>query len=307
METALEWKDISYSVRTGFWLRRKSILKGVSLSLPRGSAVGLVGPNGAGKTTTIKIGAGLVRPDSGHVCTGMDRPEDVAARGDIGLLTELQYFYPHVTVREWLRFLGLLTGRSPAFVDKNISFYTRELELEGLLSQQMKNLSKGQSQRVGLAQALVHGPGILLLDEPMSGLDPYWRYRVLRLLQDFRAQGGSILFSSHILADVEELCQKIVLMQDGEIHWQGDMEEVRKQIKGYRVICPMSAKDVLENWPGKVAVQNLPDQGISILLEAEEKDDFLRFALSEGIEVSSINPQFMELEEVLFGLHKEAA
>lgn len=306
MNTALQWKDVSYSVRTGFWLRKKRILNRVSLTLPQGAAVGLVGPNGAGKTTTIKIGAGLVGPDCGQVLAAGGRIADISVRRKTGLLTELQYFYPHVTVKEWLRFLVSLTGLSPANITDKFSFFIRELQLEQLLNRQMKTLSKGQAQRVGLVQAMVHGPDILLLDEPMSGLDPYWRSKILRLLRDFRDQGGSILFSSHIIADVEDLCERIVLMQEGRVQWEGDIRDVRRQIRGYRVICTSASAEDLGDWQEKAAIETLPDKGVLIYLDPEKKDEFLNFALSEGITVDAVIPQLLKLEEVLFGLRKNA-
>jgi ABC-2 type transport system ATP-binding protein len=303
---ALEWSAVTFGVREGFWLKSKIILDKIDLKVPGGTVMGLVGPNGAGKTTTIKLGAGLLNPLSGHVLVQGRPAADPMARMCLGLLTESQYIYPHLRLKEWLNMLAGLSGLKGARCRYRVNEVLSLVELTGLENQMMNTLSKGQVQRAGLAQALVHEPDILILDEPMSGLDPYWRYRVQQMLIDFRAAGGTILFSSHILADVERISDKVSLLENGRCCWTGRLSELSRKVKGFEAICRTETPEVLRSIASEGRMEARPEGGWAVFLIENHKEELLRLAYSGTIDLESLSPVQEEIEEVLFGFGSES-
>jgi ABC-2 type transport system ATP-binding protein len=216
---ALRLADLRKTVKVGFRARRVEILKGVDLHVERGDVFGLLGPNGAGKTTTVKVALGLMRPTEGSVELGVD------SLADVGYLPENPYFYDYLTGREFLRFCGHLFGLDKAALQARVEGLLQEVGLGDAGGVQLRKYSKGMLQRIGIAQALVNDPSLVLLDEPMSGLDPVGRVEVKRIIQELHAQGKTVLFNSHILADVAELCTRIAIMRDGVVLWTGRVSE----------------------------------------------------------------------------------
>lgn len=273
----------------------------MDITVPEGTVMGLVGPNGAGKTTTIKLGAGLLQPESGKVLINGRLATEANARFCLGLLTETQYIYPHLRLRECLIMVAGLSGLKEKKRVLRVNEVLELMELSGQANQLMHTLSKGQLQRAGLAQALVHEPSILLLDEPMSGLDPYWRYRVQKILLDFKSAGGTILFSSHILADVERISDKVVLIEEGRHRWTGRLADLPRNIKGYETICRTKQPEKLRNltYNGKIVPQ--PNGGWLLSITKNQKEELLRLASAGTINLESFRPIQEETEEILFG------
>ncbi len=295
---ALEWNKVNFSVRQGFWMTSRKIIHEMDIRVPAGSVLGLVGPNGAGKTTTIKLGAGLLYPDAGQVLIHGKPAVDAASRRTLGLLTETQYIYPHLKLREWLVMLAGFSGLKGSDCTKQVEKTLSLVELDDRAHQMMFTLSKGQLQRAGLAQALIHQPDILMLDEPMSGLDPYWRYRMQKILLDFKSAGGTILFSSHILADVERLCDQVALIEGGRLRWIGRLSDMQRNIRGYEAICRMSDPEVLKPVAQEMVLQ--PEGQWQVSLSIAHKDELLRLASSGLVNLESLRPIQDEIEEVLF-------
>ena len=298
---ALLWDKASFSVRHGFWMKSKRILDNITLEIEKGTVLGLVGPNGAGKTTTIKLGAGLLSPESGKVMIQGNAAVFSTSRKSLGLLTESQYFYPYLRLKEWLKMMGGLSGMSRTGTRKRINDVLELVELSSHGDQMMRTLSKGQLQRVGIAQAFLHEPEILILDEPMSGLDPYWRYKVLNILMDYKKKGGTIVFSSHILSDVETLSDKVALLQKGKIVWNGRLKELDRKVEGYKITCYTNTPGII----GKIAIGNeiekQPDGGWFFSIPSDKRAEFLDLVASnEEIKVESFLPIQEELASVLF-------
>ena len=202
-------------VRVGFRRRRVEILKGVDLEVLDGDVYGLLGPNGAGKTTTVKTVVGLMRPTVGSVQLGVD------GRQQIGYLPENPYFYDYLSGREFLELCGRLFGLSGAARRERVEALLAEVGLESARDLHLRKYSKGMLQRIGIAQALINDPQLVLLDEPMTGLDPVGRLEVKRIIARLGERGKTVLFNSHILADVAELCTRIAIMAEGRVRWQG--------------------------------------------------------------------------------------
>ncbi len=202
------------------------VLNELSLSVKQGEIFGFLGPNGAGKTTTIKVLLGLITP-SGGKAEVLGRPAgDVQARRRIGFLPEGPYFYDYLTAEEFLHFYGHLSGLLRVELGNRV---TQLLELLGLTDarhRQLRKFSKGMLQRVGLAQALIHDPDLVILDEPMSGLDPIGRKQVRDVILGLRDKGKTVFFSSHILPDVEMICDRVGIVMKGKILATGRVEEI---------------------------------------------------------------------------------
>lgn len=216
---ALSLEGLYKSVHTGLRRRRVEILRGVDLDVVKGDVFGLLGPNGAGKTTTVKVALGLMKPTAGRASLGFSGLEEV------GYLPENPYFYDYLSGREFLSFCGRLFGLGSDERRTRADTLLRDVGLETAASVHLRKYSKGMLQRIGIAQALINDPQLVLLDEPMTGLDPIGRLEVKQIIQRLHEQGRTVLFNSHILADVEELCTHIAVMLRGRIVWTGTVPE----------------------------------------------------------------------------------
>ncbi|MCX5754223.1 MAG: ABC transporter ATP-binding protein [Candidatus Krumholzibacteria bacterium] len=203
--------------RSDMSLAKREVLRGVTFHAREGEVLGFLGPNGAGKTTTIKVILGLIKAHAGSV-TIFDRPPgDPRAMARIGYLPEMPYFYPHLSLAEFLGFCGRMSGVGRTDLSGRIDKIVEMVDLTPHRAKRLKTFSKGMLQRAGLAQAILHDPDLLILDEPFSGLDPIGRKMVRDILVDLKKRGKTIFFSSHILSDMEALCDRVCIIRDGII------------------------------------------------------------------------------------------
>ena len=227
---AIEIEGLTKDYPTGFLhLRRARALDSLSLTVERGEIFGFLGGNGAGKTTTIKILMRLMAPTAGRArILGCD-VADAAVRARIGYLPEAPYFYEYLTARELVEYCAELFGYGRAARRARAADLLRRVSLdEAAWDRQLRKFSKGMLQRVGLAQALVNDPELVVLDEPMSGLDPIGRRQVRDLIAALRAGGATVFFSSHIIADIEVLCDRVAILSRGRLSRVGRLDELRQ-------------------------------------------------------------------------------
>ena len=205
-------------------------LNGLSFRIRRGEIVGLVGKNGAGKSTALKILSGQVLPSAGEVfIDGISVPDDPrAVRARIGYLPEVAPLYREMTVRGYLGFAARLRGMERGAVEARIGEVSRETGLEDAAGERLGKLSKGYQQRVGIAQAMIHRPPVILLDEPMAGLDPLQIVQIRDLIVSLRKR-HTVLFSSHILSEITQVCDRVILIDDGAVRAEGAEAELRRQ------------------------------------------------------------------------------
>jgi ABC-2 type transport system ATP-binding protein len=235
----LQTYELSKSYRTGFWLNQKvASLKNVSLTVYEGETFGLLGQNGAGKTTLLKTLLGIVRSTSGRATVLGQSLGDRAVKQRIGYLPENPYFYDYLTGWEILQYTGDLFGIARSLQRKRIPDL---LEMVGLSQfaakrKQLRQYSKGMLQRIGMAQALINDPELVFLDEPMSGLDPLGRYQLREIILSLKKQGKTIFFNSHVLSDVEKICDRVALLAKGELIAIGSMQELLGNANGYRIV-----------------------------------------------------------------------
>lgn len=223
MAAILEAHGLTKHFRDHWTFRRIPVLEQLDLRLESGEIFGLIGPNGSGKTTTLKLILGLLRPTCGTL-TFSGRPVDAAARAAIGFLPEHPYFYDYLTVEETLVFFARLYGLSGSERRERVPELMQRLRLTPKRRAPMRTLSKGTLQRVGIAQAIMNRPRLLILDEPMSGLDPAGRRHMRELIRAERAAGTTVVFSSHILPDAEAICDRVGILAQGRLR---DIVELR--------------------------------------------------------------------------------
>jgi ABC-2 type transport system ATP-binding protein len=207
----------------------KEALKGLSLSVRQGEVFGFLGPNGAGKTTTMNVLLGFVQPTSGSAKILGTNVNDPEARQKLGYLPELTYYYKFLTGRELLHFYAKLFGMRSALAEQRIQKLLSLVEMEHAANKPIRSYSKGMQQRVGLAQALLNDPSLLVLDEPTSGLDPIGRIQVRKIIERLKDEGKTVFFSSHELGEVQAVCDRVAILYQGELKVTGTVTELLEQ------------------------------------------------------------------------------
>lgn len=298
----LHLKSVGYFCRSGFFLQKKIVLQTVDLKIIKGKIVSLVGPNGSGKTTTLKLSAGLIKPDMGEVFLFGNQAHLPETRARIGLVTETQYAYPFLKLKEWLTLhCGLSGFRGKLLIDA-VDRSLESMELSDLSENFMKSLSKGQLQRAGIAQAIAHSPDFLILDEPMSGLDPYWRYKVNELIQGYKKKGGTVFFSSHILSDVENLSDQVILMHNGQIRWNGSLGDLDRSTRGYDVVGKIYDMGAMRSLILGGSLSEYPGGYSAFSIDVERKHDLMDLVGRGSFSIESLVPIQDEIDKVLFRL-----
>jgi len=261
----VQTQDLRKVYRTGFWMNQTVVsLKGCSVTVHRGETFGLLGPNGAGKTTLLKLLLGIARPTAGQGQLLGKPLGDRAVRQRVGYLPENSYFYEYLTGWELLKLTARLFQLPSAQVRQRIP---QLLELVGLSQtaarkKQLRQYSKGMLQRVGMAQALINDPEVVFLDEPMSGLDPLGRYQIREMIRLLKSQGKTIFFNSHVLSDVEQICDRVAILAQGELLCSGSLNELLGNTDQYRVQVHGGNPEVLKQWILGLEMQEGCWQGI---------------------------------------------
>src|SRR5262249_21982741 len=221
IDVAVQCEGLVKEFRSGLGLRSKRVLRGVSFSVRAGEIFGFVGPNGAGKTTTLKILMGLIRATSGRASVLGHDVRETEFRRHVGFLPEAPYFYDYLSGREFLRFYARVCGVPRARRPERVDALREGVGLAPAAGARLRTYSRGMLQRVGIAQALVHDPRVVFLDEPMSGLDPIGRKEIRDLIRRLQAEGKTVFMNTHILSDVEMLCDRVAIIVQGEIRCEG--------------------------------------------------------------------------------------
>ncbi len=226
MDNALRIENLHKSFKTGFIPKRKEILKGISLEVNGGEIFGYLGPNGAGKTTTLKCILGLIFPDEGTIEIFGHPNLSLQAKERIGFLPENPYFYDYLTASEFLRFYSDLTLVKKEHKKEHIDTLIELVGLKQAAGLQLRKFSRGMLQRIGLAQALINDPFLVLLDEPLGGLDPLGRKEIRDVIVRLKEEGKTVFLSSHILQDIEMICDRVAIILDGKVINQGPLQDL---------------------------------------------------------------------------------
>ncbi|MGH7742740.1 MAG: ABC transporter ATP-binding protein, partial [Candidatus Eiseniibacteriota bacterium] len=284
------------------WTFRETIgLSGLDLELKRGQVLGYLGPNGAGKTTTLKLLAGLMKPTRGQAWLFGDSIEDPASRRHLGFLPEQPYFYDYLNGIEYLRMAGQLSGLGAHEAHTQATHWLGRVGLGGRAGLKLRKYSKGMLQRLGLAAALAHRPRLLILDEPMSGLDPFGRRDVRDLILEQKAAGVTVLFSSHILPDVELLCDRVAMLSGGQLARVATVDQLtREAAQHVEIVCRVSPRSELPA-PWRASIKHEKrGRGAVMLLDHEDMlGEVLGWLLRSGARITSVTPQRPSLEQLL--------
>lgn len=285
----IQFHEISKSFKYNFWDKKFKALDNVTFSIKEGELVGFLGANGAGKTTLIKILMDFSRPDLGEVRFSEmmgDNPTQV--RSAIGYLPEKAYLYQHLTGREFLEYTGSLCGIEKKELAGLILSWSERMGIVHAIDRRIHGYSKGMQQRLGFISSLIHKPKVLILDEPLSGLDPMGRKDFKNILKELNIQGTTIFFSSHIVSDVEEICKKVVFIEKGKLIYQGGIDEL-----------------VLKNSDDLYKVRYIENEIIETLF-VHEKDKFetLTTLIKRQVNIVEIEKEKPKLEEIIYKIKK---
>lgn len=231
--------------RSRFGRRAVRALDGIDIAVKPGEMFGLLGPNGAGKTTTVKILLGLTRPTAGEALLFGIPVSDPASRRRVGYLPEGHRFPGYLTARQTLEIFGSLSGVSRSDLRPRVSSLLERVRLSAWSDVRVKKFSKGMTQRLGLAAALVHDPEVLLLDEPTDGVDPVGRREIRDLLREEAARGRAILLNSHLLSEIEQTCDRVAVLRNGKVAAQGSIGELTSVGPRYRMVASPVDDDLL--------------------------------------------------------------
>jgi ABC-2 type transport system ATP-binding protein len=230
---AIEILGLEKTYSVGFWRKRpKRALHPLQLTVEDGEIFGFLGPNGAGKTTTLKLLMGLVFPTSGSARILGQEWTNPSVKAQIGFLPEQPYFYDHLTAHELLEYYGQLSGVPAKHRKQRVEQVLHQVGLRDVQGVQLRKFSKGMLQRVGIGQAILHDPKVVFFDEPMSGLDPMGRREVRDLMEQFKHQGKTVFFSTHILSDAETVCDRVAIIHKGELRGTGAVADLTSSIQG---------------------------------------------------------------------------
>jgi ABC-2 type transport system ATP-binding protein len=294
---AIEILGLEKIYNAGFWRKRsKRALRPLTLAVEEGEIFGFLGPNGAGKTTTLKILMGLVFPTRGSArILGMEL-DDPRMKAQIGFLPEQPYFYDHLTARELLRYYGQLSGVDRKELSHKVDAVLEQVKLSDSANIQLRKFSKGMLQRVGIAQAILHDPKVVFLDEPMSGLDPMGRREVRNLIEDLKAKGKTVFFSTHILSDAEALCDRVAIIHQGELRGVGAVAELTAGVHG-KVEIVWHGTTVPPGIRAMGAECHAAGETMRVIVPEENQDAVLEALRRESLRLISVVPLRTSLED----------
>ena len=303
----LRLENIHKSFATGFLMQRRQVLRGLELAVQAGEAYALLGANGAGKSTTLRVLLGLARPDRGGGTLFGKPLGDRAARRQLGYLPENPSFHEQLTAVEFLRCCGGLLGLRGTALVQRIDALLERVELQGARGTRLRKLSKGMLQRLGLAQALLGDPELLVLDEPMSGLDPPGRKLVRDLILEQRQAGKTVLFSTHILADVETVCTRAGILRDGRLETELRLEDLSR-LRAESVELTLSGLEERDVRRLGLLARSALRAGSHVIFTVGpgEVQELVHAALEAGGRVESLVPRRVSLEDIYLEVSRRA-
>jgi len=295
--SAIEILGLEKTYSVGFWRKKpRRALHPLHLNIEEGEIFGFLGPNGAGKTTTLKMLMGLVYPSGGSArILGMEI-DDPRMKAQIGFLPEQPYFYDYLTAGELLNYYGQLSGVSAKDRSHRVTEVLQLVGLPDVHRVQLRKFSKGMLQRVGIAQAILHNPRIVFLDEPMSGLDPMGRREVRDLMARLKHEGKTVFFSTHILSDAEALCDRVAIIHKGELRSVGAVADLTSNVEG-KVELIWHGNNVPASLTALGAEAHVTGDTVRALIPEKNQEAALETLRRERLRLVSLIPVRTSLEE----------
>ncbi|HEY2115055.1 MAG TPA: ABC transporter ATP-binding protein [Candidatus Angelobacter sp.] len=302
---ALEIQGLAKDYAVGFWKKTsRTALKSLHLNITQGETFGFLGPNGAGKTTTLKLLMGIIFPTSGTATILGRDIGDPEVKRKIGFLPEQPYFYDYLSAPELLDYYARLSGVSAGARQKRIEELLERVGLPDVGNKQLRKFSKGMLQRVGIAQAIIHDPEIVFLDEPMSGLDPVGRHDVRELIQQLKDQGKTIFFSTHILSDAEALCDRVGIIHKGELRGVGVVNDFRSSVADKTEVIWLGA-NALASVTDLVGDTHITGDTVRGAVQSADLDRLLEKLRQQRARLISVTPINRTLEDYFLSQTRE--
>lgn len=300
MPSAIETTNLTKDYAVGFWRKQpRRVLHGLNLKVESGEVFGLLGPNGAGKSTTLKLLLRLIFPTAGTARI-LGRPlDDMSMHARIGFLPENPYFYDHLTPAEFLNYVGALFGLPEVERHRRAAMLLARVGLTESKDIPLRKFSKGMIQRLGIAQALINDPELIILDEPMSGLDPIGRREVRDIILGLREEGKTVLFSTHILSDAESLCDRVAILDRGQLQGCGELREIlRVATASTELVVESPSGEVFDEMSSWTASMVRTGNRVRIVIPEEANvPAVLAVLLRHNSKIISLNPVKMSLED----------
>lgn len=301
----LKFKEITKIFKTDLTSQPFVALDNVSFEIPTGSMVGFLGANGAGKTTSIKIIMDFIRADQGSLEFSSElgkSKNDILKK--IGFLPERPYFYPNLTGYEFLHFLGGLSELKKSQIDQNIAKWAPRFKIDHALNRQLKTYSKGMLQRIGFLSTIIHDPEFIILDEPLSGLDPIGRKELKDVIVDVHKSGKTVFFSSHIVSDIEEICDRVIFLQNGKMVYDGGVQSLLNtheqkdylvKIQGYGFTPSVKYQDYTQ----------LAGNITTFKINQQDRESLLAEVLNKQVELIGLEFIKPSLEEIFYNIRSK--
>ena len=304
----IEVENLTKDFKIDFWSRPCRVLDGVTFKINKGKVTGFLGTNGIGKTTTINLILKFNMPTSGGIKyeNGLLN-QDGTFTSKLGYLPERSYSYPLLSGREFLTYMAKMNNVDSKEIDERIEFWMQKLNLSAAINRKIKTYSKGMAQRIGFISAVLHQPELIILDEPLSGLDPIGRKEIKSIIKKLNGDGKTIFFTTHVVSDVEEVCDDVIVLDKGKIKIDCSVNELIYKNSSMKYIVRIN----LDKELGKLELSDFKtllnqgcndlSQSCSFLVGQAEKDEFIyRLALNK-IKIMSVEPDHPSLEDALYG------
>jgi ABC-2 type transport system ATP-binding protein len=296
-----KFNNVNKNFARDFWQKDFVALENVSFQMNKGCITGFLGANGAGKTTSLRILLKLIKPSSGTI----DFAPELGTKGSeifkkIGFLPERPYFYPNLTGQEFLIYMGMLAGVKKSDLPIMIKHWTERLNIAFALNRKLRTYSKGMLQRVGFASTCLHRPELLILDEPLSGLDPIGRKEFKDAMIELSKEGKSIFFSSHIVSDVEEICQEVVILEHGKLIYSGGINSfIRDNSRNFFELKIIKSSEIIPDEMNKyISFEN--NELYLFKIPMTDKEKVLKYFMDNINSIYSMVPEKPTLEEVVY-------
>lgn len=299
-------RHVTKVYRQGFFREKVKAVDELSLTIEKGSVAGLIGANGAGKSTTIYCMLGILIPDEGAISIFGEPPRSKAARRRLGFQSEIFHTYEFLKPRAALRLYGRLAGMGEEELEPAIDRQLDRLGLSHTQHQKIGTFSKGMKQRLGIAQALLHDPDLLILDEPFTGLDPQGRREIADIVFEEKRRGKTIFFSSHILSDIERLCDEVIMIRNGRKVLSGDLKDMMATDNQWRISVKgwerLPAESLVRRWR---LIVNEQEGLTEIMCSGEHKEELLARLLQASVEIVEVRARMHTLEELYLELDQK--